>query len=183
LDSDYLNRTVCHNDPDCPQNWIFSHRNILQTGLSACSCWTVRSSQFLPSNPCAGHITPPHLFICSHPSKITSPLSFPHLTPPNPLLQKLIFGRIRGPSASISEHSAIPSSRLLGIESNPLYFFRISLFLPRVCVGGSLILSNFWMYAFGHLLVMLRGSFAYDLRIFSRLNLEIGQSELKNPKW
>jgi hypothetical protein len=29
----------------------------------------------------------------------------------------------------------------------------------------------------------LRGSFAYDLRIFSRLNLEIGQSELKNPKW
>jgi hypothetical protein len=39
------------------------------------------------------------------------------------------------------------------------------------------------MYALGHLLVMLRGSFAYDLRIFSWLNLEIGISDLKNPKW
>jgi hypothetical protein len=29
----------------------------------------------------------------------------------------------------------------------------------------------------------LRASFAYDLRIFSRLNLEIGLSDLKNPKW
>jgi hypothetical protein len=103
---------------------------------------TVWSGRFLPCNPSAGHIIPPHLFICSHPPKITSPLSFPHLTPQNSLLQKLIFGRIHGPSASIPGHSAIPSCLLgipsscpLGIESNLLYFFRISL---SFCLGFEL---------------------------------------------
>jgi hypothetical protein len=140
---DWYFHTETFFKPDCPPlvNWtvrLWRTVRLLLTGLSVklklftqkfSSNRTVRLGRFLPCNPSAGHIMPPHLFICSHPPKITSPLSFPHLTPQDPLLQKSIFGRIRGPSASIPGHSAIPSCLLgipsscpLGIESNPPLF-------------------------------------------------------------
>jgi hypothetical protein len=89
LDSDYLNRTICRGKPDCPHvadcppvvDWTVREIGFFTQKLSACSCQTFRSGRFLPSNPSDGHITPSHLFIRSHPPKITSPLSSsPHTT-------------------------------------------------------------------------------------------------------